>query len=123
MSDNHAARLGDDIIHTTLLADIISTVAEVGTYALMGAVVGVAVTAAAPLLGGGALSAAVASVGAAASGAAGAGALGCVLSGVMGGVLANVTGLADEISSSATALGNLISPPSRPGKSAPAPVM
>lgn len=116
MSDNHAARLGDDIIHTTLLADIISTVAEVGTYALMGAVVGVAVTAAAPLLGGGALSAAVASVGAAASGAAGAGALGCVLSGVMGGVLANVTGLADEISSSATALGNLISPPSPAGK-------
>ncbi|KEA50859.1 type IV secretion protein Rhs [Mangrovibacter sp. MFB070] len=116
MSDNHAARLGDQIIHTTLLADIVSSVAEIATYAAIGMVVGGAIAAAAPLAGGGALTAAMATMGGTAAGATGlAAGAGCVLSGMVGGVLASVTGLADEISSSATALGNLISPPSPAG--------
>ncbi|MGK9176040.1 hypothetical protein KXR87_22985, partial [Yokenella regensburgei] len=50
MSDKHAARKGDDIIHASVFADITSIVAEGLAYAAIGAAVGFAVSAAAPLL-------------------------------------------------------------------------
>ncbi len=49
--DNRAARVGDEIIHSSIFADITSIVAEGAAYAVIGAAVGAAATAAAPLLG------------------------------------------------------------------------
>lgn len=105
MSDNHAARVGDDLIHTSVLADVVSVVAEGMAYAAIGMAVGAAIVAAAPAAGAGAAAAAITAVGES-----------CLLSGMIGGALASITGLADDISASATALGNLISPPSPAGK-------
>lgn len=51
--DNRAARVGDEIIHSSIFADITSIVAEGAAYAVIGAAVGAAATAAAPLLGAG----------------------------------------------------------------------
>jgi hypothetical protein len=51
MSDNNAARQGDEIIHSSIFADITSIVAEGAAYAVIGAAVGAAATVAAPLLG------------------------------------------------------------------------
>ncbi|WP_314418886.1 hypothetical protein, partial [Pseudescherichia vulneris] len=79
MSDNYAARQGDEIIHSSLFADITSVVAEGMAYAAIGSAVAAAATVAAPLLGTGAAAAGVAAVGS-----------GCVLSGIVGGMLANV---------------------------------
>lgn len=53
MSDNNAARKGDEIIHSSIFADITSIVAEGAAYAVIGAAVGAAATVAAPLLGRG----------------------------------------------------------------------
>jgi pheromone shutdown protein TraB len=53
MSDNNAARKGDEIIHSSIFADITSIVAEGAAYAVIGAAVGAAATVAAPLLGAG----------------------------------------------------------------------
>lgn len=50
MSDNNAARKGDEIIHSSIFADITSIVAEGAAYAVIGAAVGAAATVAAPLL-------------------------------------------------------------------------
>jgi hypothetical protein len=79
MSDNNAARKGDEIIHSSIFADITSIVAEGAAYAVIGAAVGAAATVAAPLLG--AAAAGVAAIGSS-----------CLLSGIIGGVLANVAG-------------------------------
>ena len=57
MSDNNAARKGDEIIHSSIFADITSIVAEGAAYAVIGAAVGAAATVAAPLLGAGAAAA------------------------------------------------------------------
>ncbi|MFZ4835076.1 RHS repeat-associated core domain-containing protein [Rouxiella sp. Mn2063] len=105
MSDNKAAREGDDIIHSSIFADITSIVAEGLAYAAIGAAVGVALTAAAPLLGAGAAAATVTAMGSS-----------CVVSGMIGGALANMSGLSAEISASADSLGDLIFPPSPAGK-------
>jgi hypothetical protein len=51
MSDNNAARKGDEIIHSSIFADITSIVAEGAAYAVIGAAG--AATVAAPLLGAG----------------------------------------------------------------------
>lgn len=40
MSDNNAARKGDEIIHSSIFADITSIVAEGAAYAVIGAAVG-----------------------------------------------------------------------------------
>ncbi len=87
MSDNNAARKGDEIIHSSIFADITSIVAEGAAYAVIGAAVGLAATAAAPLLGAGAAAAGVAAIGSS-----------CLLSGIVGGVLANLAGVTDDIS-------------------------
>ncbi|MFY7309593.1 hypothetical protein ACOTX2_00035, partial [Enterobacter cloacae complex sp. IR5412] len=90
MSDNNAARKGDEIIHSSIFADITSIVAEGAAYAVIGAAVGAAATVAAPLLGAGAAAAGVAAIGSS-----------CLLSGIIGGVLANVAGITDDISNAA----------------------
>ncbi|GAL59566.1 hypothetical protein EV102420_21_00010, partial [Pseudescherichia vulneris NBRC 102420] len=54
MSDNYAARQGDEIIHSSLFADITSVLAEGMAYAAIGSAVAAAATVAAPLLGTGA---------------------------------------------------------------------
>ena len=105
MSDNSAARQGDEIIHSSIFADITSIVAEGAAYAVIGAAVGAAATVAAPLLGAGAAAAGVAAIGSS-----------CLLSGIIGGVLANVAGITDDISNAAEGLGNALFPPSPAGK-------
>lgn len=105
MSDNNAARQGDDIIHSSVFADITSIVAEGAAYAVIGAAVAAAVTVAAPALGAGMAAAGVAAVGSS-----------CVLSGIIGGVLANVAGITDDISAAADGIGNFLFPPSPAGK-------
>lgn len=45
----HAARQNDDILHSSLLADIVSVGSEVALYAMMGACVSAALVAAPPL--------------------------------------------------------------------------
>ncbi len=108
MSDKHAARQGDDIIHSSIFADITSIVAEGAAYAAIGAAVAFAATAAAPALaaaGAGAAAASVAAVGSS-----------CVLSGIVGSIIANVAGITDDISNVANDIGNAIFPPSPAGK-------
>jgi len=105
MSDNKAAREGDDIIHSSIFADITSIVAEGLAYAAIGAAVGATLIAAAPLLGAGAAAATVTAMGSS-----------CIVSGMIGGALANMSGLSAEISASADSLGDLIFPPSPAGK-------
>lgn len=97
MSDNNAARLGDEIIHSSPFADIVSVVAEGVVYAAIGATVAAAATAAAPLLGAGAAAASVAAIGES-----------CLLSGIIGGALTAAAGLADDISTGASQIGNMI---------------
>lgn len=104
MSDNNAARQGDQIIHSSIFADITSLVAEGAAYAVMGAAVAAAATVAAPLLGAGAAAAGVAAIGSS-----------CLLSGIVGGVLANVAGITDDISAAANSVGDMIFPPSPAG--------
>ena len=100
MSDGYAARKGDNIIHTTLLADIISMVAENATYALAGAYVMAAATAAAPFVAAGAVAMTVTAISSS-----------CVLSGIVVGAVASLTGASSVISNMADSLGNAISPP------------
>lgn len=102
--DNRAARVGDEIIHSSIFADITSIVAEGAAYAVIGAAVGAAATAAAPLLGAGMAAAGVAAIGSS-----------CLLSGIIGGVLANAAGISDDITKAADGLGNMIFPPSPAG--------
>ncbi|QHM73916.1 putative deoxyribonuclease RhsA [Mixta intestinalis] len=104
MSDSNAARKTDEIIHTSVFADIVSIVAEGAAYAVIGAAVGVAATAAAPFLGAGMAAAGVAAIGSS-----------CVLSGIVGGVLANAAGITDDISAVAEGIGNFLFPPSPAG--------
>ena len=66
MSDNHAARQGDEIIHSSVFADITGIMAEGVAYAVAGSAVAAAATVAAPLLGTGAAAAGVAAIGSAA---------------------------------------------------------
>ncbi|PWC09424.1 RHS repeat-associated core domain-containing protein [Brenneria corticis] len=104
MSDNNAARKDDEIIHSSIFADITSIVAEGIAYAAIGAAVAAAATVAAPLLGAGAAAAGVAAVGSS-----------CLLSGIVGGVLANAAGITDNISNAAEGIGNALFPPSPAG--------
>ncbi|MDK1250854.1 RHS repeat-associated core domain-containing protein [Cronobacter sakazakii] len=104
MSDKHAARQGDKIIHSSIFADITSLVAEGLAYAAIGSAVAVAATAAAPLAGAGAAAAGLAAIGSS-----------CALSGIIGGILANAAGITDDISNMATGIGNAIFPPSPAG--------
>lgn len=98
--DKHAARQGDDIIHSSIFADITSIVAEGAVYAAMGAIVAGVATVAAPLVGVGALAAVGSS---------------CLLSGIIAGAVANVAGITDDISAAADGIGDMLFPPSPAG--------
>ena len=105
MSDKHAARKGDDIIHSSIFADITSIVAEGVAYAAIGSAVAGIAAVAAPFAGAGLAAAGLAAVGSS-----------CVLGGIIGGILTNVLGKADDISNAANKLGDWIFPPSPAGK-------
>ena len=98
--DKHAARQGDEIIHSSIFADITSIVAEGAVYAAMGAIVAGVATVAAPLVGVGALAAVGSS---------------CLLSGIIAGAVANVAGITDDISAAADGIGDMLFPPSPSG--------
>ncbi|WP_144819433.1 hypothetical protein, partial [Enterobacter sp. DE0047] len=95
---------GDEIIHSSVFADITGIMAEGVAYAVAGSAVAAAATVAAPLLGTGAAAAGVAAIGS-----------GCVLSGIIGGVLANLAGVTDDITQAAAGLGDMLFPPSPAG--------
>jgi RHS repeat-associated protein len=105
MSNKPAARKDDELIHSSIFADITSIVVEGAAYAAIGAAVGAAAAAAAPLAGAGAVAAGLATVGGS-----------CVLSGIIGGLLANATGLSDDIANVASGVGDFLFPPSVCGK-------
>ncbi len=105
MSNKPAARIGDDLIHSSIFADITSIVVEGAAFAAIGFAVGAALVAAAPLAGVAAVSTAVAAVGSS-----------CVLTGIIGGALANVTGVSDKIAQFASGMGDFLFPPSVSGK-------
>ena len=105
MSNKPAARMGDDIIHSSVFADITSIVVEGAAYAAIGAAVGAAAAAAAPLAGAGAIGAGLLAVESS-----------CVISGIIGGLLANMAGASDKISETAASVGDFLFPPSVSGK-------
>jgi len=73
---NNAARQGDDLIHSSVFADIASMAVEGIAYVAMGSVVAAVATVAAPVVG----SAALAAVGSS-----------CLLSGIVAGAAASLT--------------------------------
>lgn len=108
MSDNFAARLKDDIIHTSSLADIAALTFEGMTYVAVGTIVaGVAILAAPELAAAGMTTAAASAVAVGES---------CVISGMIGGFIASMTGLAEDISEECSELATMLFPPSPAGK-------
>ncbi|MCX8963405.1 type IV secretion protein Rhs, partial [Erwinia psidii] len=105
MSNKPAARKDDDLIHASIFADITSIVVEGAAYAAIGAVVGAAATAAAPLAGAGMVAAGLTTIGS-----------NCVLSGIIGGMLANMAGITDDIAHAASGVGDFLFPPAVSGK-------
>ncbi|MEB7915033.1 PAAR domain-containing protein, partial [Citrobacter portucalensis] len=104
------ARLGDDIIHTSILADILGGVFEAAICVAVGAVV---VAAAAPLA---AAAATAAGVSAATVAAASAAATTCTAAGIVGGLTVSLSGAAEVVGDIAQGAANFISPPSPQGK-------
>ncbi len=107
MADQFAARKDDEIIHSSIFADIASIAMEAVVYVAAGAVVAAAAAAAAPaLLAAGAVGAAAAATAVAGS---------CVASGLIAGLMINVAGLGNAISAGCSSLANAIFPPSPAG--------
>jgi len=100
MSDYFAARQNDALVHTSMFAEITSLLVEGAAYAAAGAAVAAAAAVTAPLAGAGALAAGLAAVGS-----------GCVLSGIIGGLLANLAGVTGDISRAADGIGSFLFPP------------
>ena len=98
MSNPNAARLGDDIIHTSILADILGGVFEAAICVAVGAVV---VAAAAPL---------------AAAAATAAGVSAATAAGIVGGLAVSLSGAAEVVGDIAQGAANFISPRHRRGK-------
>lgn len=107
MPTPNAARIDDDIIHSSIWADIISIAAEAAVYTAAGIVVAAVATAAAPAL---------AAAGAAVAGAATAIGGSCVVSGLIGGLIIRAGGWGDAISSACSDFANWLCPPSPEGK-------
>ena len=104
MADEHAARLGDPIIHTSALADIAAVAIQGIVVAAAGAIVaGVATLAAPAIAAGSILGAVVAAAG------------GCVGAGMIAGFVLEATGMMDEIVNESEGLGNALFPPSPAG--------
>ncbi|QLK63643.1 type IV secretion protein Rhs (plasmid) [Enterobacteriaceae bacterium Kacie_13] len=104
MSDEHAARMGDPIIHTSVLADIAAVAIQGIVVAAAGAIVAGVATIAAPAVAAGSLLGAVVA-------AAG----GCVGAGTIAGFVLEATGMMDEIVIESEGLGNALFPPSPAG--------
>ncbi|WNN45618.1 hypothetical protein [Winslowiella toletana] len=100
MSDYFAARQNDALVHTSMFAEITSLLVEGAAYAAAGAAVAAAAAVTAPLAGAGALAAGLAAVGS-----------GCVLSGIIGGLLANLAGVTCDISRAADGISSFLFPP------------
>lgn len=108
MATANAARENDEIIHSSIWADVVSIVAEGIVYAAAGVVVaGIAVAAAPALAAAGAAGAAAAATAIGGS---------CVASGFIGGLLIQATNFGDTISSACADFGNCLFPPSAAGK-------
>lgn len=105
MSNPNAARLGDDIIHTSILADILGGVFEAAICVAVGAVV---IAAAAPLA---ATAATAAGVSAATVAAASAAATTCTAAGIVGGLTVSLSGAIEVVEDIAQGAANFISPP------------
>ncbi|MBJ9828356.1 hypothetical protein I5678_04965 [Citrobacter freundii] len=110
MSNPNAARLGDDIIHTSILADILGGAFEAAICVAVGVVV---VAAAAPLA---AAAATAAGVSAATVAAASAAATTCTAAGIVGGLTVSLSGAAEVVGDIAQGAANFISPLHRRGK-------
>lgn len=110
MSNPNAARLGDDIIHTSILADILEGAFEAAICVAVGVVV---VAAAAPLA---AAAATAAGVSAATVAAASVAATTCTAAGIVGGLTVSLSGAAEVVGDIAQGAANFISPPSPQGK-------
>lgn len=111
MSDpTFAARKGDDIIHTSVLADVLGGVFNAAVCVAVGAVV---IAAAAPLA---AAAATAAGVSAAAIAATSAAAGTCVAAGIVGGLTVALSGAGDMVDEIAGDAASFISPPSPQGK-------
>ncbi|MFU2318849.1 RHS repeat-associated core domain-containing protein [Rahnella sp. PCH160] len=104
MADEHAARLGDAIIHTSVMADIAAVAIQGIAVAAAGAIVmGVAIVAAPVLAVGGIAATAVAAAGT------------CLGSGLIAGFVLEATGMMDEVISESEGLANMMFPPSPAG--------
>ncbi|RJT30079.1 DUF6531 domain-containing protein, partial [Rahnella woolbedingensis] len=104
MADKYAARLGDPIIHTSVLADIAAV-----------AIQGIAVAAAGAIVAGVAIIAAPLAAASTVVGAVLAAAGGCVGAGLIAGFVLQATGMMDEVVSESEGLASAIFPPSPAG--------
>ena len=105
MAEQHAARMGDDIIHTSVFADIAAVAFEGLTVLAAGAIVaGVAILATPFVAAGGVAAGALAA------------ASGCATSGLIAGFILSATGMMDEVVVECEGLASEIFPPSPEGK-------
>ncbi len=104
MADEHAARLGDAIIHTSVMADIAAVAIQGIAVAAAGAIVaGVAILAAPAVAAGSLLGAVVAAAG------------GCAGAGMIAGFVLGATGMMDEIVTESEGLASAMFPSSPAG--------
>ncbi|AVF37585.1 RHS repeat-associated core domain-containing protein [Rahnella sikkimica] len=104
MADEHAARLGDAIIHTSVMADIAAVAIQGIVLVAAGTIVAGVAYVAAPIV-------AVGSLAATALAAAGT----CLGSGLIAGFVLEATGMMDEVISESEGLANMMFPPSPAG--------
>ncbi|WP_102781224.1 RHS repeat-associated core domain-containing protein, partial [Providencia stuartii] len=109
MTTPNAAREQDEIIHSSIWADVVSIVAEGVVYAAAGVVVAGAALVATPFL------TAFGAAGAAAAAATTAIGSSCVMSGFIGSMIIQASDLGDSISSACADFGNWLFPPSAAG--------
>lgn len=105
MAEQHAARMGDDIIHESVFADIAAVVFEGLTVFAAGAIVAGVALAAAPLVAAGGVAAATLTA-----------ASSCAGSGLIAGFILSATGMMDEVISECEGLASAIFPASPQGK-------
>lgn len=105
MAEQHAARMGDDIIHESAFADIAALAFEGLTMVAAGAIVAGVAMIATPLVAAGGLAAATLTA-----------ASGCIASGLIAGFVLSAAGLMDDVISECEGLASAIFPASPQGK-------
>lgn len=105
MPEQYAARLGDDIIHASVFADIATVVFEGLAIAAAGVIVAGVAVAAAPFVAAGGVAAATLTA-----------APGCLGSGLIAGFILGATGMMDELVLECEGIASAIFPPSPQGK-------